>query len=57
MGAALRLVKGAYNEPAEIAFPKERTSTRITSIWPSGFLARKRATRASARRWPRTIAN
>ena len=31
MGSAVRLVKGAYNEPRQIAYPKNRMSTRTTS--------------------------
>ena len=48
LGAALRLVKGAYLEPADVAYPRKRTSTKTTIGWPVAFWRALAAGRAPA---------
>ena len=55
LGAAIRMVKGAYLEPPEVAFRKKRTSTRTSTSSPAGCSATKRAAPAACCTWRRTI--
>ena len=50
MGAAIRLVKGAYNEPAEIAYPEEEGRRRELSSSRAAPAESRSAARARSRR-------
>ena len=55
MGASVRLVKGAYNEPSEIAFPKKADVDENYFRLAQKLLARRRAEPVFALRWQRMI--